>query len=381
MAETRESRSRRFARRVRKFVLTTRHTLLPSDRFVLIVLLAGVTVCGLLPAVDATWFPVTMLVVPVIVGGLILRMPSLLLLYASTAGVLIAQQQVDGDRVGPGAALVVAVVALLVVFGARKRTRLGLQGTRGETMLFDLSDRLRAHGRVPVLPPQWHTDVLVRAAGGQAFSGDFVVATRGRRGGRTLEIALVDVSGKGLDAGTRALLLSGAFGGLIGSLPPRGFLPAANDYLLRQGWDEGFATAVHVAVDLETGEYELLSAGHPPGAHWVASSGTWELREAEGPLLGVLSDSAFEGVRGELGPGDALLLFTDGMVEVPGQDIALGIDRLLGEAEKLVGEDFEHGAHRIVDSATGNAGDDRAVVLIWRRQNPVPPREAEPEGP
>ena len=61
---------------------------------------------------------------------------------------------------------------------------------------------------------------------------------------------MVDVSGKGEEAGTRALLLSGAFGGLLGALPPAEFLPAANDYLLRQDWDEGFATAVHLSLDL-----------------------------------------------------------------------------------------------------------------------------------
>lgn len=367
MAETRGSRSRRLARRVRQLRIWARHTLLPSDRFVLVVLLVLVTGCALMPAADAAWFPVTALVIPVIIGGLVLRMPSLLLLYAATAGVLLAQDRTGWPvDVTPGAVVVVTVVAVIVMFVARIRTRLGLQGTRGESMLFDLRDRLRAHGVIPELPSQWQSDVVLRPAGGQAFSGDFVVATRGRRGGRMLEIALVDVSGKGLDAGTRALLLSGAFGGLIGSLPPRGFLPAANDYLLRQGWPEGFATAVHIAVDLETGAYELLSAGHPPGAHWVANSGLWEVREAEGPLLGVIPGAEFEGVSGVLRPGDALLLFTDGMVEVPGQDISVGIDRLLGEAEKLVADDFADGARRIVDSASGNIADDRAVVLLRR---------------
>lgn len=100
---------------------------------------------------------------------------------------------------------------------------------------------------------------------GQSFSGDFVVAAR-TNGGRTLEAVLTDVSGKGMDAGSRALLLSGAFGGLLGSLPPHGFLPAANGYLLRQDWDEGFATSIHLVLDLESGDYELLSM-RPPMRH------------------------------------------------------------------------------------------------------------------
>ncbi|GAA4970520.1 PP2C family protein-serine/threonine phosphatase [Yinghuangia aomiensis] len=374
MADTRRSQqphrgrwSRRLGRVGRQFTRWLRHSLVPSDGFVFVLLLGMVTACGLLPAVDGSWFPVTTLVIPIVIGGLLLRMSSLLLLYGACAGVLVAQERTrDPNHVTPGGVVVIALVAFMVLFVARYRTRLGLQGTRGESMLFDLRDRLRAHGLVPELPPQWETDVVLRPAGGQAFSGDFVVATRGRRGGRTLEIALVDVSGKGLDAGTRALLLSGAFGGLLGSLPARGFLPAANEYLIRQGWDEGFATAVHIAVDLETGDYELLSAGHPPGAHWVAGTGTWDIREAEGPLLGIIPGAEFDGVRGVLGPGDALLLFTDGMVEVPGQDIAVGIDRLLGEADRLIADDFKDGARRIVDTAGANLADDRAVVLIRR---------------
>ena len=61
------------------------------------------------------------------------------------------------------------------------------------------------------------------------------VATRSDDGSQ-LEVALVDVSGKGVDAGTRALLLSGAFGGLLGSVTHEEFLPATNRFLLRQQW-------------------------------------------------------------------------------------------------------------------------------------------------
>ncbi|WP_201260993.1 PP2C family protein-serine/threonine phosphatase [Embleya scabrispora] len=355
-------------RRGRRIVAWLRHRVFPSDGFALAGLLVAVTACGLLSDLNADWFPATAPVLPILVGGLVLRMPSLLLLYAATAGVLVAQDRVhDPDEVTVGTVLVVAAVAGIVLLMARMRTRLGVQWTRGESMLFDLRDRLRAQGEMPVLPPQWHTEVVLRPAGGQSFSGDFLVAARSSTGGRMLEVVLVDVSGKGLAAGTRALMLSGAFGGLLGSLPPHGFLPAANDYLLRQEWAEGFATAVHVVLDLESGEYELLSAGHPPGVHWIAETGRWRVVEAAGPLLGVLDDATFEGVRGRLDHGDALLLFTDGMVELPGEDIATGIDRFLGEAERLVRDDFHDAARRIVAAAGRNVGDDRAVVLLRRR--------------
>ena len=60
--------------------------------------------------------------------------------------------------------------------------------------------------------------------------------------------------------------------------------------------------------------------------------------------------------------GDALLLYTDGLVETPQRDIALGIDRLLGQAERLLRGGFDGGAARLVDPLE-STDDDRALVL------------------
>ena len=179
-------------------------------------------------------------------------------------------------------------------------------------------------------------------------------------------MGLVDVSGKGLEAGTRALLLSGAFGGLLGSVPADEFLAAANRYLLRLAWEEGFATAVHLVIDLESGEYECYSAGHPPIARLAAGSGRWSLTETPGPLLGVLPDAQYRPGHGRLEPGDCLMMFTDGLIELPGRDLSLGLDRLLGAAGSLQTRGFAGGAARIVDQVARNTNDDRALIVLWR---------------
>jgi serine phosphatase RsbU (regulator of sigma subunit) len=140
----------------------------------------------------------------------------------------------------------------------------------------------------------------------------------------------------------------------------------ANAYLLRQGWDEGFATAAHLVLDLATGDYELFSAGHPPGAHFVASSGRWHTTTAAGPLLGVIPDADYESTKGRLEPGDALLLYTDGLLESPDRDFEVGIDRLLGQAELLMTRGWRQGARKLVDTTGVARTDDRALVLIWR---------------
>ena len=162
------------------------------------------------------------------------------------------------------------------------------------------------------------------------------------------------------------MTLSGAFGGLLGSLPPEQFLPAANAYLLRQNWSEGFATAVHLVVELTTGEYEVRSAGHPPAIHFHAGSGRWETLETEGGLLGVFDKDVYEPAVGQLRPGDALMLYTDGLVEAPRRDLADGIDKLQGEAERLVAGGFRGGAKKLIDAVASSDADDRALLLLWR---------------
>ncbi|AYY15267.1 serine/threonine-protein phosphatase [Actinobacteria bacterium YIM 96077] len=232
-------------------------------------------------------------------------------------------------------------------------------------MLVDLRDRLTAHGSLPPLPAGWEVEMVHRSAGASQFSGDFLVAARSA-GGLMLEVALVDVSGKGHSAGTRALLLSGAFGGLLGSLPPAEFLPAANAYLLRQSWQEGFATAVHAVVDLSVGTFEVRSAGHPPAIHYQSGSGRWTSLQASGGLLGVFEKDVYEPATGRLRPGDALMLYTDGLVEAPRRDLADGIDKLQGEAERLVTKGFRDGAPKLIDSVASSEEDDRALLLLWR---------------
>ncbi|MGW0699319.1 PP2C family protein-serine/threonine phosphatase [Streptomyces sp. NPDC002867] len=343
-----------------------------SDRLALAGLLLTIPAITWGTIVSAVWFSPTALVLPIVAGGLLLRPASLLCLYAVAAAALIVESIALGPyaegpaRVTPGTVLVVAACGFFGLLIAQFRARVGVPWRRGGTMLFDLRERIRVQSALPRLPQGWHREMALRPAGGQSFSGDFVVAAR-TNGGRTLEVVLTDVSGKGMDAASRALLLSGAFGGLLGSLPPHGFLPAANGYLLRQDWDEGFATSIHLVLDLDSGDYELLSAGHLPALQLNAGTGRWEEKAAEGPLLGVYDGAQFDPVKGTLRPGDVLMLFTDGLVEASGRDISEGIDRLTGEADRYVAPGFEGAAWHLIEAVAKDVNDDRALLLLRRR--------------
>lgn len=311
-------------------------------------------------------FPALTVVVPVILGGLLLEPVPLAVVIAAAMVVVVSENLGLGrSPIRPGTYLVLVLVAVIAIKQSRDRQRFGLSAGRGEAMLLDLRDRLRLQGDLPPLPSGWHAEVEQQSAGGASFGGDFLLSALTDYG-RTLELVLVDVSGKGLDAGTRALTLSGALGGLLGAVSAERFLTSANEYLIRQDWEEGFATALHLTLELSSGKYRITNAGHLPAVHYSGGTGVWQVVDPVGTALGLLSEGVFGSVEGELGPYDALLLYTDGLVEVPGRDLAVGIDRLLGAAERLIPRGFDGGARRLLDDASPNASDDRALVLIWR---------------
>lgn len=308
-----------------------------------------------------SWVPPEVMLLIVLSGVFVLRLQGMVVLCVAVLAQVIALY-LTLARFTP-ATLAVQIIAVLagLVF-VQSRARLGLQGAAGDLMLVDLRDRLVAHGRIPALPPRWRVDSLVRSAYAEAFSGDFVVASR--TSGNLLEIVLVDVSGKGQEAGVRSLLLSGAFGGLLGAMPREQFLPAANSYLLGQAWPEGFATAVHLAVRLDTGDFWVSTAGHPPAVHLHAGSGRIETIDTPGgPALGVVDTPVFGVHHGRMESGDTLMLYTDGMVETPGADLELGIDRLMGEAERVVAT-RRGGADAVLAGVRAGEGDDRALILV-----------------
>ncbi len=347
--------------------LRIRREMSVSDRpaVVFLVLLSVLTVLG--AVVYPRLVPGTTLLLPMFIGSLWLgprSLPWFVVFVCACFSVLLVVDPAVNLRTVTRAAVVFAI-ALLIMATSFRRSRLGVSGPMGESMFVDLRDRISQQGNLPTLPDNWVVEAVVRASGGTAFAGDFIVARRSAD--EKFELVVVDVSGKGVEAGSRSLFLSGAFNGIVSALPGDRFLPAANDYLTGQNWGEGFATAIHLHLDLRTGDFELRKAGHPPAVWLHAGSGRWSVLHSDGPALGLVEDAEFEAVRGHLAPGDGLLLFTDGLVETAKRDISLGIDKLAGIGERLVQRGFDGGAELLVSSME-QTNDDRALVLVHRRR-------------
>ncbi len=332
--------------------------------WVIAVFTAGLLALSLIDygIVAAAWF-----VVPMLIGAITLRHRPLVLLVvwiiicvATTVTAESMNHSMTTARISTLGAIV--VIASIVLIDSSQR-RSGLPSTVGEAMLVDLRDRLQSQGSVPPLPSGWTSQSALKYAGGVRFSGDFLVADLSEDG-YGLEMVLVDVCGKGVAAGTRSLQLAGALGGLIGALPPEGLFAAANSFLLRQRWDDGFATAVHVLVDLRTGDYTIISAGHPPALRWDAQDHSWEVDGARGLALGIAERPEFQQTAGTLHDGDALMFYTDGVVESRSRDLMSGLEWLRTRAREIVEDGFEDAPRRIM--AEVDAGDDRAILMLTR---------------
>src|SRR5215475_2902274 len=338
---------------------------------VLVGLECGVAAAALVWPAEAR--ATVVLATPLLFGGLLLRrrrqMQLLIVIALALLGIDLLGSPPDLQAISIGSAINLAAVIAVSYELVRRRDVLGVFEGRPDTILAELRERLQVQGRIPPLPSGWQVERELRSARDVGLAGDFVASRvfRDHGGDQLLDLVVVDVSGKGVSAGTRALLLSGALGGLLGSVPADRFLAEANRYLLEQRWTEGFATAIYLGVNLATGTYRVESAGHPPMAHFDSGSGRWEMSHTRGPVLGVLQQVRYAPDIGTVRRGDALLLYTDGVVEARGRDVEVGLDRLLGAAERLVPRGhFRGGAAYLVESVPTRTDDDRAIVLLWR---------------
>jgi phosphoserine phosphatase RsbU/P len=149
--------------------------------------------------------------------------------------------------------------------------------------------------------------------------------------GDRLAVALGDVSGKGAPAALLMARLSAAVRFFLAAEPD---VPTAmrrlNNSLTQSGNDVRFVTFVAAIIDLTTYNMTLVNAGHmPPLRRRPGHADVDEIGEAiVGLPLGVM-DKPFEQASVSLGPGDVLLLYTDGVTEArnPGND-QYGLDHL-----------------------------------------------------
>ncbi|WP_231251811.1 PP2C family protein-serine/threonine phosphatase [Nocardioides furvisabuli] len=347
-----------------------------SQAFLLLVLLALVALAVVIGSLLQVIVPVSLWFFFLMLGTMLLRFLPLVVLVTVLLGVSV-WTSVETSFAAPSraSALLIFAVAIVLALYQSSRQRSGLPMALSEAVLTQLRDRLQRQGVVPPLPEGWRSQSATITANGPSYAGDFLVADL--REGRWLEMALVDVCGKGTSVGPQALQFAGALGGLIGALPPAELMAAANNFLLRQESDESLATAVHIKVDLVTGDYTITSAGHPPALHWHLGQRGWSVDNARGMALGVIEEADFTPSHGRLRPGEALMFYTDGVIETAGRDLDDGIDWLRQVALQAVDARGFTGMPKRVLKKVPRGDDDRAMLVLERQPLTSPERDSE----
>jgi serine phosphatase RsbU (regulator of sigma subunit) len=205
----------------------------------------------------------------------------------------------------------------------------------------------------------------------RAVSGDFY-EFQGRDEGDEQVIVIADVSGKGMAAS----LLAASFDALLmGPIevghPPDLICTKVSRRLFLKTPPERYVTAFVAALDPGPGRFSYTNAGHNPGL-LVRANGTVRLLEANGLPVGLFPVVEYERVEIALGPGDLVVLYTDGITEAanPKGD-EFGLDRLQAVVQKHSREPLVALAVAIETAvevfADGTPfGDDRTVVIIRR---------------
>jgi serine phosphatase RsbU (regulator of sigma subunit) len=148
---------------------------------------------------------------------------------------------------------------------------------------------------------------------------------------------------------------------------PSAILGVLNEVLRRGGY-ERFVTVCDVRVLPTDGDVRLTvcAAGHPLPL-LIGSDGQVGIAGRHGTVLGVVDDVRLTDVPAQIRPGDALVLYTDGLIEWPShQDVDASFRQTLSSLAGRSAADIADGLQAWWKEGTGGNGRDDAAVVVVR---------------
>jgi serine phosphatase RsbU (regulator of sigma subunit) len=204
-----------------------------------------------------------------------------------------------------------------------------------------------------------------RAVGGDYY--DFFPYSDGR-----VALVLGDVSGKGMPASLMMMMLYARVRAMLEEPAElAGFMTKLNRVTSANCPPNRFITFFSAMLDPETGEIVYCNAGHNPPM--VARADDVQLlAEGGGMPLGILPAARYKSSRTELGSGDVLVIYSDGVT-----DATTPADEEFGEQrlQRLVQEHRDKSAQEIMQAilaalqewSAGSAQADDITLIVVRR--------------
>jgi sigma-B regulation protein RsbU (phosphoserine phosphatase) len=183
-------------------------------------------------------------------------------------------------------------------------------------------------------------------------------------------IVVGDVSGKGIAA---ALIMASFRASLIAEIRNnyaiRTIMTKVNRLLWESVEADRFVTALYGVLDITARRFTYVNAGHNPGFLYRAAADRFDSLDATGPLLGTLQTVSFKERTVEIGPGDVLVLYTDGVTEaMNGSQEFFGEERLQEVVRRRKAEPAALVVRGIWDAVRefrqGDQDDDLTIVVL-----------------
>ncbi len=182
----------------------------------------------------------------------------------------------------------------------------------------------------PPYPNKNEFDIFASMTAAKEVGGDFYDFFLLGHNGSHIGIVIADVSGKGIPA---ALFMMSAKT-LIKNFAETGMSPAeifyhTNEKLCENNEAGMFVTAFMGILEIETGKFTYVNAGHNPPLIKRADGGFERMTLKPGFMLGALDSFAYQQSETCLDGGDTIFLYTDGVTEAQNKNLELfGDDRL-----------------------------------------------------
>ncbi|MEV1019385.1 SpoIIE family protein phosphatase [Streptomyces sp. NPDC050264] len=268
----------------------------------------------------------------------------------------------DMDRV-TGAEL--AARAGLVLDNARMYT---YQESVAETLQNSMLPHIEPHMPGCDVATRYLPGALLGRVGGDWFDSIKLPGAR-------TALVVGDVMGHGLNSAAMMGQLRTAVQTMAAlDLPPSQLLRNLCDLAQRLG-EHYLATCLYAVYDPIVGELLLANAGHIPPVIVRAADGRSELLDLPtGAPIGV-GGVPFETVCVPVAPGDRLVMCTDGLVEVRGEDIGVGLATLCESAAHPAAS-MDDACDTIIRSLAGRGGRKDDVALLMVRMSGIEPGDA-----